>query len=78
MNTNEFIKKLFELAASRNCESSEVCIMSGDEFDVSVKDGEIINYSVSSNMGLGFRALVNGKMGYASTQVLTRKRWTCW
>ena len=45
--------------------------MSGDSFSVNVKDGQVsLDYSVSSSMGLGFRALVNGKMGYASTQVL--------
>ncbi len=70
MEINAFIKKLFERAEQAGYEASEAYYATGDEFEVSVKDGEIINYSVSSSMGLSFRALVDGKMGYASTQVL--------
>ena len=32
--------------------------------------GEIVDYTVSESLGLGFRALTGGKMGYASTQAL--------
>ena len=70
MELNVFIKKLFEAAKSAGFEAAEATCMSGDSFSVNVKDGQILDYSVSSSMGLGFRALVNGKMGYASTQVL--------
>lgn len=70
MELNVFIKKLFEAAKDAGFEASEATCMSGDSFSVNVKDGQILDYSVSSSMGLGFRALVNGKMGYASTQVL--------
>ena len=70
MEVNEFIKRLFERAEAAGFEASEADYASSEEFAVSVKDGEIVDYSVSSGMGLGFRALLNGKMGYASTQVL--------
>lgn len=70
MELNVFIKKLFEAAKGAGFEAVEATCMSGDSFSVNVKDGQILDYSVSSSMGLGFRALVNGKMGYASTQVL--------
>lgn len=70
MELNVFIKKLFEAAKDAGFEAAEATCMSGDSFSVDVKDGNILDYSVSSSMGLGFRALVNGKMGYASTQVL--------
>ena len=70
MNVNEFIKKLFERAAAAGFEASEADYRADEEFSVAVKGGEIVDYSVSSGMGLGFRALVSGKMGYASTQVL--------
>ena len=70
MEINTFIKKLFERAAEAGYEASEAYYVTGDSFQVSVKGGQIINYNVSSSVGLSFRALVNGKMGYASTQVL--------
>ncbi len=70
MEVNEFIKKLFDRAAKAGFEASEADYAGSEEFSVSVKNGEIVDYSVSAGMGLGFRALSKGKMGYASTQVL--------
>ena len=70
MDVNEFIKKLFERAGAAGFEASEADYSASEDFSVEVKNGEIVDYSVSSGMGLGFRALVGGKMGYASTQVL--------
>lgn len=70
MDINSFIKTLFDRAHSVGYEASEVYYATGESFEVSVKDGQIIDYSVSSSIGLSFRALVQGKMGYASTQVL--------
>ncbi len=70
MEINSFIKKLFDRAAEAGYEASEAYYSTGEQFEVSVKGGEIIDYSVSSSIGLSFRALVDGKMGYASTQVL--------
>ena len=37
---------------------------------MTVCGGEITDYSASEACGLGFRGLVDGKMGYASTQAL--------
>ena len=70
MEINSFIQKLFARASEAGYEASEAYYATGEEFEVSVKGGEIIDYSVSSSIGLSFRALVDGKMGYASTQVL--------
>ena len=70
MEINRFIETLFARAAEAGYEASEAYYASGESFQVSVKGGEIIDYSVFSSIGLSFRALVDGKMGYASTQVL--------
>lgn len=70
MEINRFIKALFERASTAGYEASEAYYTTGESFQVSVKGGEIIDYKVSSSIGLSFRALVNGKMGYANTQVL--------
>lgn len=70
METREFINKLFARAAEKGLDACEVYFESGSSFSASVFKGEIVDYSVSDGAGLGFRALVNGKMGYASTQAL--------
>ena len=69
MERNEFIKRLFDAAAGRGGQC-EVCAETGSSFEVQVKDGEIVQYSVADSMGLGLRALKDGKTGTASTQIL--------
>jgi len=69
MERNEFIRRLFDAAAGRGGQC-EVCAETGSSFEVQVKDGEIVQYSVADSMGLGFRALKDGKTGTASTQIL--------
>ena len=69
MDRNEFVRRLFELARARGG-SAEVCLETSESFEAQVKDGEIIQYNVSSGGGLGFRALKDGHTGTASTQIL--------
>ena len=74
MDRNEFIARLFERARQRAGEAGdfacEACYGASESFETAVKDGEIYQYNVADGCGLGFRALVNGRMGYASTQIL--------
>lgn len=74
MERREFINRLFDRARQRANGAAdfacEACYSESDSFEVQVKNGEIYQYNVSDGGGLGFRALVNGKMGYASTQIL--------
>ena len=74
MDRNEFIKRLFERAREKAGGAPdfacEACFGSNESFEVQVKNGEIYQYNVSEGGGLGFRALLGGKMGYASTQIL--------
>ena len=63
MEINSFIQKLFERASEAGYEAAEAYYSTGEQFDVSVKGGEIVDYNVSSSMGLSFRALIGGKMG---------------
>ena len=74
MDRKEFIARLFERAREKAGSAPdfacEACCGGGESFEVEVRDGEIYQYNVSGSAGLGFRALVNGKMGYASTQIL--------
>ena len=74
MDRNEFINRLFETARRKAGNAPdfacEACYGNSESFEVQVKNGEIYQYNVSEGGGLGFRALVNGRMGYASTQIL--------
>ncbi len=70
MLTDDFLKLLFDKAREAGFSEYEAYLSGGDSFEASVHAGELIAYNVSSTMGLGFRALVNGRMGYASTQAL--------
>lgn len=70
MNTNTFIDLLFERAKQAGFEASEIYLSQGNSFQTAVNKGEITRYNVSESLNLGFRGLVGGKMGCASTQVL--------
>ena len=70
MNVNQFIDTLFARANEAGFEACEVFYTAASEFETDVLRGEILRYSVSDSMGLGFRGLIGGKMGYASTQIL--------
>ena len=70
MQRDHFMQILLESAQAEGLSEAECYLAVGDAFEATVHDGEILSYSVSSALGLSFRALVNGKMGYAATQVL--------
>ncbi|MBR6890187.1 MAG: hypothetical protein IKN05_04290, partial [Clostridia bacterium] len=74
MQRSEFMTRLFERARQKAAGASdfacEACWSRDESFEVQVKNGEIYQYNVSEGGGLGFRALVNGRVGYASTQIL--------
>ena len=70
MNRQQFIDTLFARAKEAGFEACEVYYSASDNFSTSVFKGEITEYSVSESLGLGFRGLYEGRMGYASTQIL--------
>ena len=70
MNRQQFIDALFARAKEAGFEACEVYYSTSDSFSVGVFKGEIIKYNVSEGLGLGFRGLYQGRMGYASTQIL--------
>ncbi len=68
MEINWFVEKLLDRARREGFEDAECYLSSGDSFEVSIHEGEIQSYDVSGSLGLGFRGLMGGKMGYAATQ----------
>lgn len=69
MTFYEFRDILFKLALEKGCESAEVYASSSDGFSVTVLDSELDKYSVEQENGLNLRVLINGKTGYAYTEV---------
>ncbi|MBO4385242.1 MAG: TldD/PmbA family protein [Clostridia bacterium] len=69
MTFSEFRDILFKLALEKGCESAEVYASSSEGFSVTVLDSEINKYSVEQTNGLNLRVLVNGRNGYAYTEV---------
>ena len=70
MERNEFYERLFQRAQETGFSACEAYYAAGESFSVTVFGGEITDYSASEAFGLGFRGLVDGRMGYASTQAL--------
>jgi len=70
MDRKQFIDALFARAKEAGFEACEVYYQTSDRFNTDVFKSEIIKYSVAEGIGLGFRGLIGGKMGYASTQIL--------
>ena len=68
MDRKQFIDALFARAQAEGFDGCEVFLADSDTFSVNVFQGEIVDYSVSSSFGLGFRGLFGGRMGCASTQ----------
>ena len=70
MNRNRFIELLFDRARQAGFEACEAYIINSSSFQTAVNRGELTRYSVSDSLNLGFRGLIHGKMGCASTQAL--------
>lgn len=70
MDRKQFIDALFARAKEAGFESCEAYYSASSSFDTDIFKGEIIKYSAADSLGLGFRGLYNGRMGYSSTQIL--------
>lgn len=63
-----FLNQLLNAAKEAGIEAAEAYIVEKDSFSVITNCGELIDYQSNMTRGLGFRGLVNGRMGYASTE----------
>lgn len=70
MNLREFKEKVFSLAQEAGFCEYELYYSKNDELDIHVYEHEVDKYSVSTSMGVSFRGIFNGKMGYAYTENL--------
>ncbi|MBC7765511.1 MAG: TldD/PmbA family protein [Hyphomonadaceae bacterium] len=70
MSLEMFIKSLFQQGMDAGLTACEAYYVQGESFRVSIYEGEIDQYSVNNTRGISFRGLIDGKMGYAYSEVL--------
>ena len=71
MEFTEFKNAVIAEAKALGLTDYELYYQSGSDLSVSAFQHEINQFSSSIDGGVCFRCLVNGKMGYASTQALS-------
>ena len=64
----EFMDKLFSAAKEAGFTAAEAYVLEDESFKAVSTHQEINQYSSSKTRGLGFRAMLNGRMGYAATE----------
>ncbi len=65
---NDFKLKLFDEAKKQGFTDCELYFSAGKSFEVTIFEGEIAQYSNSSERGVSFRGTYNNKMGYAFSE----------
>lgn len=70
MQLNEFKDKVFAKAKAEGFLEYELYYVDGESFKVNIYKGEIDEYSLNTSIGLSFRGVFNGKMGYSYTEIL--------
>ena len=64
----EFVRKLFDAAKKAGATAAEAYWVEESSFEAMAMEGEITQYSANTTRGLGFRAMLENRMGYASTE----------
>lgn len=68
MENRELINKIFNKGKEAGFTDMEIYIQGNKQFDTRIFEGEIDKYGISDEIGLSFRGLYNGKMGYSYTE----------
>ncbi len=63
-----FVQKLFAAAKEAGIDAAEAYVVEEESFQAVATQQEITQYSANATRGLGFRAMVEGRMGYAATE----------
>ena len=67
MTVHDFVEKLLQKAKQHDLQA-EAFVLEKNSFRAMSHQGEVVEYTSHETRGLGFRALKDGKMGYASTE----------
>lgn len=70
MKLNEFKDKLFKSAEEVGFSEYEIYYEGGESLEIQAFKKEVDKYSLNKTIGISFRGLYNGKMGYAYTEVM--------
>lgn len=70
MEFKAFKDAAFKEALSLGCDAAEVYFTESEDFSVNMQNGELENYSVEHDFGVNFRVKVDGKDGFAYTELL--------
>lgn len=70
MKIMEFKEKLFLKARALGFDEFEIFYVDGESFEVAIYEKEIDKYNVNTTLGLSFRGIYQGHMGYAYTEIL--------
>ena len=73
MNYQEFKEYVIVTAKAVGLEEYELYYSSSNDISVELYQSEVNKFSTSYNGGVCFRCIVNGKMGYASTELFTEE-----
>ncbi len=68
MKADAFLDKLMTRASRAGLQAAEAYMVSGENTRVAVFEGEVSESSLSVSMGVSFRAMLGGRIGYASTE----------
>lgn len=68
MDIKSFANKLFGEGKKFGFTDMEVYFVNSENFEVRAFQRDIDSYNVNTSMGLSFRGIINGKMGYAYTE----------
>ena len=70
MTLNEFKERLFKRAQDASFSEYEIYYEAGESLDIEVYKKEVDKYSLNKTMGISFRGIYEGKMGYAYTEIM--------
>ena len=73
MDFNSVKEYLFDAAKNAGLDEYEVYFMESDGISAETLKDEISSFSSTVSGGIGFRCIVNGKMGIASTELFTKE-----
>ncbi|MDK0562692.1 TldD/PmbA family protein [Clostridium perfringens] len=70
MEFKDFKERLFNRAKELNFEKYELYYGKSESLNITSSNGEVERYGLSTSIGVSFRGIYNGKMGYSYTEKL--------
>jgi PmbA protein len=68
MEIKEFVNKLFDEGKRTGFSDMEIYYVEAEEFEVTAYEKSVNSYKINTDIGLSFRGIIKGTMGYAYTE----------